>query len=71
MRTFYETLSIVMNEKGVTPTELCERAGLYPSYYTKLKSGHIKDVTWEKALRLITALEMTPDEFYALQSMEG
>lgn len=65
--TFYEALSIAMREKGITAAELSIRAGVHQSYLSKLKNGHTKDVTWEKALAIIAALEMTPDEFSALQ----
>lgn len=65
--TFYETLRRAMDMKNVTLPELCERTGLYPSYFSKLKSGHMRDVTWEKALEIIAALGMTPDEFRDLQ----
>lgn len=65
--TFYETLAIVMKEKGIKPSELSERTGLNEPYFSKLKKGTIKDVTWEKALLIIDALGMTPDEFYELQ----
>lgn len=65
--TFYETLVQVMDERGMRASELCERAGLHPSYLSKMKSGHMKDPTWEKAVAIISALDMTPDEFYAVQ----
>lgn len=69
--TFYETLSIAMETKGLTPAELSARTGIHQSYFSKLKSGHTKDVTWEKALLIIAALEMTPDEFTHLQNENG
>ena len=65
--TFYETLRMAMDAKGIGFPELCQKAGIYPSYFSKLKSGHMKDVTWEKALDIISALGMTPNEFYELQ----
>ena len=65
--TFYETLELAMKKKGMTASELCAKAGLYQSYLSKLKSGRTKDVTWEKALAIIAALNMTPDEFHMLQ----
>ncbi|MBQ3339765.1 MAG: helix-turn-helix transcriptional regulator [Atopobiaceae bacterium] len=65
--TFYETLRRAMDMKNVAFPELCERTGLYPSYFSKLKSGHMRDVTWEKAIEIIAALGMTPDEFRDLQ----
>lgn len=68
--TFYETLEIAMNKKGMKAADICEKTGINSSYFSKLKSGYMKDVTWEKALIIIDALGMTPDEFYSL-SLEG
>lgn len=61
--TFYETLAHVLAEKGMSHAELSAKTGINQSYFSKLKSGHTKDVTWEKALVIIDALEMTPSEF--------
>ena len=69
--TFYETLSIAMEKKGLSAAELSARTGIHQSYFSKLKTGHTKDVTWEKALTIIAALEMTPDEFTQLQDENG
>lgn len=68
--TFYETLESIMTERGIKPADLCELTGFHPSYFSKLKSGYTKDVTWEKALAIIHALGMTPDEFYRVQRGE-
>ena len=72
--TFYETLARVLDEKGMSPAELSAKTGINQSYFSKLKSGHTKDVTWEKALIIIGALDMTPDEFskisYRLVSLD-
>lgn len=68
--TFYETLTLALEQKSMTAADICAKTGIYPSYFSNLKSGHTKDVTWEKALQIIDALGMTPDEFYRLQ-MEG
>jgi DNA-binding Xre family transcriptional regulator len=65
--TFYEALAHVLNEKGMSPAELSEKTGINQSYFSKLKSGHTKDVTWEKALVIISALDMTPDDFKYIQ----
>ena len=65
--TFYETLSLAMSKKGMTAAELSVKTGIHASYFSKLKSGHTKDVTWEKAVKIIAALDMTPDEFANLQ----
>lgn len=69
--TFYETMAALMKKKGLNATDMSKRTGLPKSYFSKLKSGYIKDVTWEKAVAIITALETTPDEFYHLQSEGG
>ena len=61
--TFYETLAYVLDDKGITPAELSAKTGINQSYFSKLKSGHMKDVTWDKALTIIDALDMTPNEF--------
>lgn len=65
--TFYETMQYVMDKRGIKPADLCERTGLYPSFFSKLKSGHTKDVTWDKALLIIEALSLTPDQFRDIQ----
>lgn len=62
--TFYKTLATVLDEKGMSPAELSAKTGISQSYFSKLKSGHTKDVTWEKALTIIAALDMTPNDFY-------
>ena len=65
--TFYEALKIAMEEKGMRPVDICAKTGMNEAYFSKLKKGHMKSVTWEKALAIIAALDMTPDEFLALQ----
>lgn len=65
--TFYETLAHVLDDKNMSPAELSAKTGINQSYFSKLKSGHTKDVTWEKALLIISALEMTPDEFKRIE----
>ena len=71
MLTFYETLTIVMRNRGMTAADICAKTGLHPSYFSKLKSGHVKDPTWEKALLILEALEMNPTEFLAVQRDDG
>ena len=62
--TFYETLACVLKEKGMTAADLSAKTGIGQPYFSRLKSGKTKDVTWEKALTIIDALDMTPNEFY-------
>ena len=64
--SFYETLALAMELRGIKPSALSEKTGIPQSYFSKLKSGYIKDVTWEKAMAIISALGMTPDEFLQL-----
>lgn len=71
--TFYETVIEAMKIKGIKSiAELCRKASsnpepLYPSYFSKLKSGKMKTVTWDRALQIISALGMTPNEFSEIQ----
>ena len=67
MLTFYETLTIVMRNRGMTAADICAKTGLHPSYFSKLKSGKMKEPTWEKAVVICDALGMTPSEFLAVQ----
>jgi DNA-binding Xre family transcriptional regulator len=64
--SFYELFEIALEKKHMNTAEICAKTGLYPSYFSKLKKGEFKDVTWERALMIIDALEMTPDEFKSL-----
>ena len=66
--TFYETLALVMQEKGINAAYVSAKSGISRSYLSKLKSGHIKDVTWEKALLILSAIGISPDEFARRQS---
>lgn len=67
MKSFYEALEIAMRRRGMKASELAVLTGMHQSYFSKLKSGHQKSVEWEKALTIIEALGMTPNEFYAIQ----
>ena len=64
--TFYETFELALQKTGMSTADVCNKTGLYPAYFSKLKSKHAKDVTWERALMIIAALGMTPNEFYEL-----
>lgn len=66
--TFYEAFEMALRAKGLKASDICTITGIHSSYFSKLKSGHMKDVTWEKALQIIDALGMTPDEFLEIQS---
>ena len=63
---FYDLLEKAMEKRNINATTLSARTGFHKSYFSKLKSGAVKDVTWDRALAIIAALDMTPDEFMAL-----
>ena len=65
--TFYETLATVMERKGISAAEICAKTGMHPSYFSKLKSGHMKSPTWENAIAIIDALDMTLEQFAEIQ----
>lgn len=65
--SFYKALAHVLKEKGIRPSELAAKTGINQSYFSRLKKGDTKDVTWEKALIIIDALDMTPDEFHRVE----
>lgn len=69
--SFYELLALAMKKTGMTAAELSQRTGLNQPYFSKLKSKRMKDVTWERALKIIDALGMTPSEFAALEDDDG
>ena len=60
---FYETLSEIMREKHVSASELARRSGLSTSFFTEMKKGRVKDISFENALRIFAALGITPNEF--------
>lgn len=64
--SFYEALVIAMQRQGMRPVDICAKTGMHQSYFSKLKSGKQKSVDWDKALMIISALGMTPNEFYEI-----
>ena len=63
---FRDLLEKAMEKRNINATTLSARTGFHKSYFSKLKSGAIQDVTWDRALAIIAALDMTPDEFMTL-----
>lgn len=60
---FYQTLYEYMQEKNVTAAELSRRTGIRKQFFSDLRSGKAKDVSWTKALIIIAALDVPIDEF--------
>lgn len=54
--TFGEALIQVMNEKGITPTELAARSGVRKQTITELTKGRSKEPTFTKAKALANGL---------------
>ena len=65
--SFYNALSYVMRQKGITAAELSRRTGIGKQYFTELKAGRIQDVSWRKAVQIVTALGISLDEFSAIE----
>ena len=68
--TFGQTLSKVMAEKGMDAVTLSQLSGVNTQYISKLRKGKIVDPTFTKAVALILALGMTPNEFYELSKSD-
>lgn len=68
--TFGQTLTMVMEEKGMDAVTLSRLSGVNTPYISKLRSGKIQDPTFTKAVNLILALGMTPTEFYELSKSD-
>ncbi len=64
--TFGEALSVAMEQRGMSARNICERSGVSAPYISKLLNGKFSDPTWTKACAIISALDMTPDEFRQL-----
>lgn len=71
MKTFGETLTEIMEERGVTQAQLSERSHVYQSYISRLRSNLLLDPTISKASALIHSLDMTIEEFLDRQIGEG
>lgn len=68
--TFAQTLQALMNERGLSATDLVRMTGINAPYFSRLLSGKIKDPTWEKACAIIDALDLTVDDFKRIQESE-
>lgn len=65
--TFAETMVARMDELGMRAVDLAEKSGVTAQYLSKLMVGRVKEPTWSKARAIIDALDMTPEEFAAMQ----
>ena len=68
MKSFAETMREIMDEKGIKAVDIYRNSDtLTQQYVSKLLRGKFEDPTFSKALAIIAALGMTPDEFLARQ----
>ena len=63
---FTEALKAAMKMKNLRPVDIAS-AEVKAPYLSRLLNGKVKDPTWQKALAIIDALGMNPDEFYELE----
>ena len=64
--SFREALNAALELKGLKPADIASDT-VNASYISKLQTGRVKDPTWQKALVIIHALGMNPDEFSELE----
>lgn len=67
MKTFAEVMVARMGELGMRATALSDRSGVSRQYISQLVTGKLVDPAWLKACAIIDALELTREEFAALQ----
>lgn len=67
---FYETLEKLMKERGITAAELSRRTGIRQPYFSDLKHGKAKDVSFTNAMLIFNALDITPNDFARAQGIK-
>lgn len=70
MKTFGETLVMVMSEKNVRAKELSELSGVSQPYISQIVNGKLADPSFLRAAALIKALGLSLDEFSKLQDAD-
>lgn len=60
---FAHTLKAIMDERGITATEISNASGVGKPYLSQLLNGKMNDPTWSKACAIIDALGMSLDDF--------
>ena len=63
---FSEALGAAMKIKGLRAVNIASDLADEP-YLSRLLKGKVKEPTWQRALAIIEALGMTPDEFRELE----
>lgn len=71
MRTFGETMKLVMDAKGLKPVDLWRGSDILTQpYISKLLNNRVSDPTFAKACAIIDRLGMTLQEFADLQDAD-
>lgn len=64
--SFANALDRALKIKGLKPADIVSD-DVSASYISKIFTGRISDPTWQKALTIIKALDMTVDEFRQIE----
>ena len=71
MRTFGETMRLVMDAKGLKPVDLWRDSDILTQpYISKLLNNRVSDPTFAKACEIIDRLGMTLQEFADFQDAD-
>jgi len=68
--TFGEMLIMLMEERGMTPTELAHKSGVGKTTISELINGRTKEPTFSKAKALADGLGVTLEDFARILESE-
>lgn len=67
MSAFGKAMQLIMDEKGIRQIDIAEASGELKSYISKVASGYIEAVPFDRACRIIDALGVSLDEFREIE----
>lgn len=59
----WEQLNRIMQERNLNGYQLSKMAGVNRSFFSDLKSGKVKSLSWTNMCKLADALDVSLDEF--------
>ena len=59
----WEQLNRIMQERNLNGYQLSEMSGVNRSFFSDLKSGKVKYLSWPNICKIADALEISLDEF--------
>ena len=59
----WEQLNRIMQERNLNGNKLSKMAGVNRSFFSDLKSGKVKCLSWPNMCKIADALEVSLDEF--------